>query len=96
MRNLILHNWLAKILAFLLAITLWTVIKKNVETTSRINPTNPPSPLNRDGRSDNSHEPLDDDPLASTPAPSSDLGAHKNPKPPKQHQKPTPSKPHEK
>ena len=33
MKNLILHNWAVKITSLVLAITLWYLIKKNVETT---------------------------------------------------------------
>ncbi len=31
MKNLILNNWLAKILSLMLAIAVWFLIKKNVE-----------------------------------------------------------------
>ncbi len=33
MKKLILNNWLAKCVALALAIVLWAVIKKNIETT---------------------------------------------------------------
>ena len=38
MKDLILHNWMAKIMSLLLAITLWFLIKKSVETTLRPEP----------------------------------------------------------
>ena len=38
MKDLILNNWMAKIMSLLLAITLWFLIKKNVETTLRPEP----------------------------------------------------------
>jgi hypothetical protein len=33
MKNLILNHWLAKLVSVALAVVLWTVIKKNTETT---------------------------------------------------------------
>ena len=33
MKNRILNNWLAKCVSLALAIVLWAVIKKNIETT---------------------------------------------------------------
>jgi len=41
MKDLILNNWMAKIMSLLLAITLWFLIKKNVETTLRLEPARP-------------------------------------------------------
>jgi len=34
MKNLILHNWGAKLMALAVATTLWFLIKKNIDTTS--------------------------------------------------------------
>ena len=33
MNNLILNHWLAKLVSLALAVVLWAVIKKNIETT---------------------------------------------------------------
>lgn len=33
MKNLILNNWLAKCVSLVLALVLWAVIRKNIETT---------------------------------------------------------------
>jgi len=35
MKDLILNNWMAKIMSLLLALTLWFLIKKNVESVPR-------------------------------------------------------------
>ena len=46
MKNLILHNWGAKLVCLLIATTLWFLIKKNVETNLRPEPQRPiPAPM---------------------------------------------------
>ena len=89
MRHLILHNWLAKILALLLAITLWFLIKKMIvaPTTSRFNSAQFSADSTRKGF------PVDAEP---TPAPDSGVKHKENNLKSKSRSSPTPSKTREK
>ena len=43
--RLTLENWLAKLVSFLLAITVWYLIKKSVETTPSVSESPSPTPV---------------------------------------------------